>query len=101
MLKLDESTNGSDLANVFGFPLSFDVTAAIPTLMASGPLTIRHKAVLEVNAEGIRGAAATGGVGSQSAPFADFMVDRPFYMAVVHPATMTILFLARVVDPTS
>jgi serine protease inhibitor len=62
---------------------------------------IKHKAVVEVNEEGTRAAAATSvemcvaGGGPPS-----FHVDRPFFFAIRDDKTGLILFMGSVVDPT-
>lgn len=63
-----------------------------------------HKAVIEVEEEGTRAAAATlftlcYGATPDPRPRLVFHVDRPFMFLIRHNPSKTILFLGRVVDP--
>jgi serine protease inhibitor len=61
-----------------------------------------QKAVVEVDEEGTKAAAATGiTVGVTSVPVDQFnlVVDRPFLFAIVHQPTGTVLFLGIVREP--
>ncbi|MCS6919739.1 MAG: hypothetical protein NZM28_08215, partial [Fimbriimonadales bacterium] len=63
-----------------------------------------QKAVVEVDEEGTKAAAATGiTVGVTSAPLPserfNLIVDRPFLLAIVHQPTGTILFIGIVREP--
>ncbi|GLY73049.1 serpin family protein [Actinoallomurus iriomotensis] len=64
---------------------------------------IEHKAVLEVDEQGLEGAAATAAVmvpaGMDISRPVEFRVDRPFLVVVRHPATGAVYFLARVTEP--
>ncbi len=62
-----------------------------------------QKAVVEVDEEGTKAAAATGiTVGVTSVPVEQFnvVVDRPFLFAIVHQPTGTVLFLGVVRQPS-
>jgi serpin B len=66
---------------------------------------IEHKAVLDVDEEGLEGAAATAVVMvpasmDMSKPV-EFRVNRPFLMIVRHPSTGAVYFIARVTDPSA
>lgn len=62
-----------------------------------------HKALISVNEEGTEAEAATAVIVSdQSAhPFAEVNADRPFVFLIRDNATGTVLFMGRVVDPSS
>jgi serine protease inhibitor len=64
---------------------------------------VEHKAVLEVDEQGLEGAAATAVVmvpaGMAMSRPVEFRVDRPFLVVVRHPATEAVYFLARVTEP--
>lgn len=59
-----------------------------------------HKAFVEVNEEGTEAAAATGGTMSLTS-FSGFIADHPFLFLIRDNITGSILFLGRVIDPTS
>jgi serpin B len=84
----------------------FDVHAPAVTGVADQPLFISdavHRAVLRVDENGVEGAAATGmlvqAVAFRSLPDVEMVVDRPFYLLIGHPATGTVLFMARIAEP--
>jgi serpin B len=60
---------------------------------------VEHEAVIEVDEEGTRAAAATGGVmaGSHGPTI---HIDRPFLYVIRDRGAGTILFVGRVIDPT-
>jgi serpin B len=62
---------------------------------------VKHKSFIEVNEEGTEAAAVTIiGVGATSVPQRfSFSADRPFYFAIRHNPTGTILFMGTMVDP--
>jgi len=62
-----------------------------------------HKALISVNEQGTEAAAATAViVGDESAyPLAEVNADRPFVFLIRANATGTVLFMGRVVDPSS
>ena len=64
---------------------------------------VEHKAVLEVDEQGLEGAAATAAVmvpaGMDLSRPVEFRVDRPFLVVVRHPPTGAVYFLARVTEP--
>jgi serpin B len=83
-----------------GLPLAGDFTGL------GGPdsqiTEILQKAVMKVDENGTKAAAATGGVLASSARVATDVVtfDRPFLLLLEDAGTHTPLFLARVADPT-
>ncbi len=63
-----------------------------------------HKAVLDVNENGVEAAAATAGlVGLSAAPYAPLTIraDHPFLMLLTQKGTLAPLFMALVRDPRS
>jgi serine protease inhibitor len=64
---------------------------------------MEHKAVLEVDEQGLEGAAATAAVmvpaGMDLSRPVEFRVDRPFCVVVRHRPTGAVYFLARVTEP--
>jgi serpin B len=63
-----------------------------------------HQAVVEVNEEGTEAAAATGivmGLKAMPEPPLTFRADHPFIFLIRDNKTGSILFIGRVVDPTT
>lgn len=87
-----------------GMGTAFSDLADFTGICAAGGLTITdavHKAFVKVNEEGTEAAAATGiTVGVTSMP-ASFTVNRPFLFLIRDNVTGSILFVGRVVDPTT
>jgi serpin B len=74
--------------------------------MAKGQLFISevvHKAFVKVNEEGTEAAAATAVIMGRGAPppVPTFRADHPFLFLIRENTTGSILFVGRVVDPTS
>jgi len=62
---------------------------------------VQHKAVLTVDETGAEGAAVTaGGAQAASMPGTTFVVDQPFFWAIAHVPTKSLVMLGREVDPT-
>lgn len=62
---------------------------------------VQHKAVLKVDEKGAEGAAVTaGGATATALPALTVMVDRPFFWAVAHVPTRSLVMLGRQEDPT-
>ncbi|HSN12819.1 MAG TPA: serpin family protein [Propionibacteriaceae bacterium] len=62
---------------------------------------VQHKAVLRVDEKGAEGAAVTaGGATATAMPTLKFTVDRPFFWAVAHVPTRSLVMLGRETDPT-
>ncbi|HET7723886.1 MAG TPA: serpin family protein [Propionibacteriaceae bacterium] len=62
---------------------------------------VQHKAVLRVDEKGAEGAAVTaGGATATALPALSFTVDRPFFWAVAHVPTRSLVMLGRETDPT-
>ena len=63
---------------------------------------VQHKAVLAVDEKGAEGAAVTaGGASATSMPTQTFGVDRPFFWAIAHVPTKSLVMLGREDDPTT
>lgn len=63
---------------------------------------VQHKAVLSVDEKGAEGAAVTaGGATATSLPSLTLSVDRPFFWAIAHVPTRSVVMLGRENDPTS
>ncbi len=60
-----------------------------------------HKAYVRVDQSGTEAAAATAvvGAGAVYEPAVPLAFDRPFLFVIRHPATGTVLFVGRVMDP--
>ena len=94
-----------------GMPLAFSLgRAELQGIVAPGTpgriylQRVVHKAVLDVNENGIEAAAATAGVvGITAVPFAPLTIraDRPFLMVVSLKGSGAPLFLALIRDPRS
>jgi len=62
---------------------------------------VQHKAVLTIDEKGAEGAAVTaGGASASSLPALTFRADRPFFWAIAHVPTRSIVMLGREDDPT-
>jgi serpin B len=84
-----------------GMPTAFGSSADFSGMTGADDLTlgaVEHEAVIEVDEDGTRAAAASGAVmrGSHG-PTVD--VDRPFLFVVRDEDTRAVLFLGRVLDP--
>jgi serpin B len=104
--RLEAGTRLAGPLAALGVRSIFDVRAPAVTGVADQPLFISdgvHRAVLRVDENGVEGAAATGmimqAVAFRSLPDVEMVVDRPFYLLIGHPATGSVLFMARVAEP--
>ncbi|XP_057318331.1 uncharacterized protein LOC130663228 [Microplitis mediator] len=86
----------------------FQDTADFTGITAAPPLKVTkviQKAFIEIDEKGSEAAAATAVIGmarsedSLSPEPVTVTVDRPFYYAIVHPATNTVLFQGHITDP--
>ena len=97
----------NDVLDKLGMGIAFDPFNANFRGIAPADLFIDyvdHKAVIEVNEKGTVAAAATNvGIGVTSIPTIKptFIVDRPFFFVIRDDRSGTILFMGKVVDPTS
>jgi len=106
--KLDEKLGLADMLSAMGMPDLFTLDVAnLSGIDGTEDLYVTkvvHQAVVEVSEEGTEAAAATAViVGVGSAPMADinFRADRPFLFFIQHKDTKSILFLGRLVKPSS
>ena len=101
----------SEVLKGLGMPIAFEPPGADSGADFSGMdgrrdlfiHDVLHKAFVAVDEEGTEAAAATAvivGVRSMP-PSATVVIDRPFIFLIKDRATGTVLFLGRVVDPTS
>jgi serpin B len=104
--RVESGTRLVDALAALGVRRIFDVHAPAITGVADLPFFISdavHRAVLRVDENGVEGAAATAvvmqAVAFRSLPEVEMVVDRPFYLLIGHPATGTVLFMARVAEP--
>lgn len=99
----------NDALKALGMSIAFDPSGADFTNLYEGPVNayiseVMHKSFVEVNEEGTEAAAATSvTVGVTSVEPAGFWmrVDRPFIFAIRENRSQTILFMGKIVEPTS
>jgi serpin B len=105
-----EFESGFDLGEVLaamGMPLAFTLQADFSGMTAEERLFISeviHRATISVGESGTEAAAGTAVVMPPSAIPADLVtltVDRPFLFLIRDLQTGTVLFLGRVLDPSS
>ncbi len=85
-----------------GMPTAFSADADFSGMIDGGGLqlaTVEHEAMIEVDEQGTRAAAATGGEMAMShGPTIE--INRPFLYVIRDQGAGTILFIGRVADPT-
>ena len=90
-----------------GMPEAFSESADFSGMTGGKDLfisAVAHKAFVEVNEEGTEAAAATGvamRLTAAPAPPPLFRADHPFIFLIRHKPSGSILFLGRVVNPSS
>jgi len=96
---------GKNLVDM-GMPTAFGTNADFSGMTGNRDLSISaviHQAYIDVNEEGTEAAAATGVVMAtstiQETPV--FIADHPFVFVIQHKPTGQILFIGKVMDPTS
>ena len=91
-----------DTLSALGMPTAFGGEADFSGMVEGGGLfldQVEHEAVIEVDEQGTRAAAATGGeMASSHGPTIE--VDRPYLYVIRDSGAGTILFIGRVTDPT-
>jgi len=92
----------NDILSELGMPTAFSAAADFSAMVDGGGLwldQVEHEAVVDVDEQGTRAAAATGGemVVSHGPTIA---VNRPYLYVIRDRGAGTILFLGRVTDPT-
>jgi serpin B len=92
----------TDVLSSLGMPTAFSASADFSGMTRASGLTLArvdHEAFVEVDEEGTRAAAATGGVIAGShGPTVE--VNRPYLYVIRDRGAGTFLFLGRVVDPS-
>ncbi len=96
-----ELTLNDTLADL-GMPTAFTPNADFTGMVDGGGLVldlVQHQAFIEVDEDGTRAAAATGGAMAAShGPTIN--VDRPFFYVIRDRGSGALLFMGRVLDPT-
>ncbi len=93
----------NDALSSMGMPSAFGAGADFTGMLDGGGLwldTVEHEAFIEVDEEGTRAAAATGGA-MVTSHGPTVMIDRPFLYLIRDRGAGTILFLGRVTDPST
>src|SRR5690606_20775706 len=92
----------NDTLAALGMPTAFSGAADFSGMIEGGGLyldQVEHEAFVEVDEQGTRAAAATGGeMAASHGP--TITIDRPFIYLIRDRGAGTILFIGRVVDPT-
>jgi serpin B len=92
----------NDVLSALGMPSAFGGSADFSGMVDGGGLWldhVEHEAVLEVDEQGTRAAAATSGeMAASHGPTIE--VNRPFLYVIRDRGAGTILFIGRVTDPT-
>jgi serpin B len=102
--ELTERFDLSELLRAMGMPAAFSGRADFSGITGTRDLFISkvlHKAFVSVDEEGTEAAAATGVVMKRTALPPTFRADHPFLFLIRHRPTGAILFIGRVIDPTS
>ncbi|XP_072313931.1 protein Z-dependent protease inhibitor-like [Eucyclogobius newberryi] len=102
--KMEESYELHKLLPEMGVSSLFTNTANLTKLHKDEDLKVsevRHKAVIDVDETGTTAAAATTvGIIPYSLP-PTFIVNRPFFFFIYHEDTNALLFMGRLIDPTT
>jgi serpin B len=92
----------NEILSDLGMPTAFSPAADFSGMVEGGGLwldQVEHEAVIEVDEEGTRAAAATGGeMAASHGP--TVAVDRPYLYVIRDRGSGAILFIGRVLDPT-
>jgi serpin B len=92
-----------DVLTALGMGIAFGGQADFSNMVQGGGIWIDkvvHKTFVDVNEEGTEAAAATDVVMAESAP-PSIVVDRPFVFAIRERYSGTILFMGKIVNPTT
>lgn len=97
--RLDDTLKAMGMVDAFSGQADFSGMDKAPLFISA----ILHKAFIAVNEEGTEAAAATAAVMARSLPLPapTFRADHPFIYLIRENSTGVILFLGRVVNPTS
>ncbi|KAM4625784.1 protein Z-dependent protease inhibitor [Polymixia lowei] len=102
--KMEQSYSLHNLLLDLGVASAFSYSANLTRLSKNEGLKVSevlHKAVIEVDETGTTAAAATtGGITAYSLP-KTFTINRPFFFFIYHEDTNSLLFMGRVIDPTT
>lgn len=102
--KLESTFRLGETLAAMGMPLAFSRQADFSAMDGTHNLYIGaviHKAFVEVNEEGTEAAAATAVVMMLKSMPMQFTANRPFIFLIRENSTGTILFIGRVMDPSS
>jgi serpin B len=92
----------NDVLRDLGMPTAFGANADFSGMVEGGGLwldQVEHEAFVEVDEEGTRAAAATGGeMAASHGP--TVLVDRPYLYLIIDRGAKAILFIGRVLDPS-
>jgi serpin B len=107
--KIESEFGLASTLSAMGMPIAFTTSADFSGMDATTDLFISeviHKAFVDVNESGTEAAAATGVVmevetAAEPEPPIEVVVDHPFIFFIRDIDTGTILFVGRIMDPTS
>ena len=90
------------ILSTLGMPTAFSGAADFSGMVDGGGLyldQVEHEAMIEVDEQGTRAAAATGGeMAASHGPTIE--INRPYLYVIRDQGAGTILFVGRVIDPT-
>ena len=97
---LNEIMKSLGATDVFDSDLAdFSALTAEPNLFVSDTL---HEAEIDVNELGVTATAATGiGISSRSMASTSVTIDKPFMFFIRHEESNSVLFMGRLVNPSS
>ena len=102
--KLESTFRLGDTLTAMGMPLAFSDQADFSGMTGTRDLyigAVAHKAFIEVNEEGTEAAAATAVAMKRMSMPPQFTANHPFIFIIRENSTGTILFIGRVMDPSS
>jgi len=102
--KIETEYNLNDVLKKMGMTDAFSVAADFSGMDGTKDLYISdvvHKAFVEVNEEGTEAAAATGVIMTLKAVLYSFNADHPFVFLIQHEETGAILFMGKVMNPST
>jgi len=102
--KIETEYNLNDVLKKMGMTDAFSVAADFSGMDGTKDLYISdvvHKAFVEANEEGTEAAAATGVIMTLKAVLYSFNADHPFVFLIQHEETGAILFMGKVMNPST